>query len=167
MKFAVLRIFIGIGNAQFNTLLYILAIGYCYCLWLLSVEFFSLHGVPQRRFAGRRRFYRGVADCINKYSAMRGRISFTACKVLPVFHLHFIILSASPQYAMDLHTATFSSAHRCIVKHELWHEKRFFKPVAPSLRWWFKLVVSWQCRTPLSRCKMMFSLTLICQRHTS
>jgi hypothetical protein len=63
------------------------------------LSFFSLHGVPQRRFAGRRRFYRGMADCINKYSAMRGRIGFTECKVLPVFHLHFIILSASPQYA--------------------------------------------------------------------
>jgi hypothetical protein len=63
------------------------------------LSFSRLHGVPQRRFAGRRRFYRGMADCINKYSAMRGRIGFTECKVLPVFHLHFIILSASPQYA--------------------------------------------------------------------
>jgi hypothetical protein len=65
----------------------------------ISRSFSRLHGVPQRRFAGRRRFYRGMADCINKYSAMRGRIGFTECKVLPVFHLHFIILSASPQYA--------------------------------------------------------------------
>jgi hypothetical protein len=26
------------------------------------LSFFSLHGVPQRRFAGRRRFYHGLAD---------------------------------------------------------------------------------------------------------
>ena len=111
-----------------------------HCKYPLS--FFSLHGVPQRRFAGRRRFYHGMADCIKKYSAMRGRIGFTECKVLPVFHLHFIILSASPQYARTCIWQPSQSAHRYIVKHELWREKHFFKSATPSLRCWFKLAVS-------------------------